>query len=214
MRCVGPNGVHLLTTRNQEIARDFAGQQGTQDVPVLDDPDAFDMLKSLAPEACDGDPEAAPKLVEAVGGLPLALELLGRYLAAPERSYFADLSAEAFAEMADPNRRLELAQRRLGAITSEDRTLSETISLSLEDLQAGAVSGFYALGAFASKPETFDPDAAVAVADVDSRTLALLISRSLLEKDGERLTLHQTLADFARQPSQESGIEKPVSSEG
>ena len=131
MRCVGPNGVHLLTTRNQEIARDFAGQQGTQDVPVLDDPDAFDMLKSLAPEACDGDPEAAPKLAEAVGGLPLALELLGRYLAAPERSYFADLSAEAFAEMADPNRRLELAQRRLGA--------------------------------FASKPETFDPDAAVAV---------------------------------------------------
>jgi hypothetical protein len=114
MMCGGPNCVHLLTTRNQEIARDFAGPQGTQVVPVLDDPDAFDMLKSLAPEACDANPKAAQELAEAVGGLPLALELLGRYLAAPEHSYFPDLSVKAFAEMADPKRRLELAQRRLG----------------------------------------------------------------------------------------------------
>jgi tetratricopeptide (TPR) repeat protein len=199
MRCGGPNCVHLLTTRNQKIARTFAGAQGTQDVPVLDDPDAFDMLKSLAPEARDASPEAAQELAKSVGGLPLALELLGRYLAAPERSYFPDLSVEAFAEMADPNRRLELAQSRLGAITSDEMALSKTINLSLEDLPEGAISGFHALGAFASKPESFDLDAAITVSEIDSQTLALLISRSLLEKDGQRLTLHQTLADFARQ---------------
>ncbi|MDP6716439.1 MAG: tetratricopeptide repeat protein, partial [SAR202 cluster bacterium] len=206
LKCGGPNCAHLLTTRNQEIAHAFAGPQGTRNIPALEESAAFEMLKALAPAVCEADPETGQKLAEAVGGLPLALELLGRYLAPQERSAFPRLSAEAFSDMADPNRRLELAQHRLGDIASSEKPLSEIIGLSLEDLPEEAVNAFHALGAFASKPESFDLDAAVAVAGVNAQTLDLLNSRSLMEKIGERFSLHQTLADLARQkmPSEAS----------
>lgn len=69
----------------------------------------------MAPEACAADPGAAHSLAQAVGGLPLALELVGGYLAAPERHYFPDLATAALAELTDPSYRLRLAQRRLGS---------------------------------------------------------------------------------------------------
>jgi tetratricopeptide (TPR) repeat protein len=124
--------------------------------------------------------------------------MVGGYLAAPERSYFPELSAEAVAELADPRRRLALAQQRLGDERRVEVTLEKTIALSLEDLPADVRAAFHALGAFAPKPASFDQAAAQAVAGTDARTLALLIARNLLEKEGDALALHQTIADVAR----------------
>jgi hypothetical protein len=45
---------------------------------------AYELLNYLAPKACAVDPKAAQELVETVGGLPLALVLLGGYLSNPE----------------------------------------------------------------------------------------------------------------------------------
>ncbi len=121
-----------------------------------------------------------------MGGLPLALELLGGYLAEPERSLFPELSEAAFAELADPATRLALAQVRLGSVSGERQTLAETIALSLDelaDIRPEAVAAFYALGAFAPKPARFDLEAAKAVTEADAATLALLIARSLLEQE-------------------------------
>jgi tetratricopeptide (TPR) repeat protein len=202
MRCGGPHCCHLLTTRDKGLARAFAGAAHTESVPTLADDPAFTLLQTLAPEACQADPEATRQLAQAVGGLPLALELLGGYLAAPERSVFADLSQAALAEVSDPRRRLQLAQERLGA-PGKEVTLLDTITLSLEGLgesEAGqkAVAAFYALGAFAPKPEQFSREATEAVTGSDGATLALLIARNLVEQQQEQLTLHQTLADVAR----------------
>lgn len=197
LRCGGPNCCHLLTTRDKGIARAFAGLAQVRNVSELDDDTAYELLRQLAPEACQADPAAAQELTRAVGGLPLALELLGGYLAAPERSYFADLSTAALAEIADPKRRLQLAQERLGE-QGRKVTLQETIAWSLEDLPHGAVAAFYALGAFAPKPERFSREAAESVAEADAATLALLAARNLVEVEGETLTLHQLLADMAR----------------
>jgi len=201
LRCSGPRCVHLLTTRDQAIARAFAGPAQTVSVPVLEDDPAFQLLQNLAPEACAADPVAAHRLAQTVGGLPLALELLGGYLAAPERSYFPELGQAALAELADPRRRLQLAQRRLGAPEDKVVTLQEVIALSLEPkhLPKKAVKAFHALGAFAPKPATFDRQAAQAVTGADAPTLALLAARNLLERSAEDvLALHQTLADAAR----------------
>jgi tetratricopeptide (TPR) repeat protein len=201
LRCGGPNCVHLLTTRDKALARAFAGVAQTESVPPLDEHSAVDLLQILAPEACQADPSTA-RLAHAVGGLPLALELLGGYLAAPERSLFPDLSRAALAELDDPQRRLQLAETRLGA-PNEKISLQETIALSLEGLretEAGqeVVRAFYALGAFAPKPETFSREAAEAVTGSGGATLASLVARNLVEKQGEQLALHQTLADVAR----------------
>ncbi|MCB0251421.1 MAG: hypothetical protein KDI07_22820, partial [Anaerolineae bacterium] len=211
LRCGGPRCSHLLTTRDQAIARHFAGVVQSVSVPTLADDPAFDLLQALAPEACAADLEAARALARTVDGLPLALELLGGYLAAPERSYFSELSAAAFDELADPGRRLALATRRLGASDDAQVTLRETIALSLEELPEEAVAAFYALGAFAPKPATFSLEAAKAVTQASAVTLALLIARNLLERsdsDAKRLALHQVLADVARTKLEPGAIER------
>ena len=137
-----------------------------------------------------------------MGGLPLALELLGGYLAEPERGLFPELSQAAFAELADPHRRLQLASVRLGSTDGHAQTLDQTIRLSLEalaEVKPEAVDAFHALGAFAPKPADFDLDAALAVCGCPAQAIALLVSRCLLERDGDgRLQIHQTLADAAR----------------
>jgi tetratricopeptide (TPR) repeat protein len=205
MRCGGPNCVHLLTSRDKELARAFAGAAQVMSVPTLEDDPAFALLKAIAPEAFTADPGTAQQLALAVGGLPLALELLGGYLARPESSYFPALQTKALDDLNDPQQRLRLAAARLGG-TGEKVTLGDTITLSLDGLREmgggeEAVAAFYALGAFAPKPETFSVDAAKAVAECDESVLALLVARNLVEVSGEtrdRLALHQTLADVAR----------------
>lgn len=205
MKCGGPSCCHILTTRNQDIAHQFAGEGGTTSVPVLSEDRAFQLLTALAPQTCAADPEAARDLVRAVGGLPLAIELLGGYLAATRQSAFRKSRKKALVEMKDRKRRLELASRRLGTVPGSPQVkLQETIELSLTDLPQLAVQAFYALGAFAPKPEQFSLEAAKAVTEADEETLALLIARNLLEAvdadadaDEEWLALHQTLWDVA-----------------
>jgi len=44
------------------------------------------MLQALAPEACAANPARVQSLLRAVGGLPLAVSLMGGDLSAPEHS--------------------------------------------------------------------------------------------------------------------------------
>lgn len=199
LRCGGDNCSYLLTTRDKTVARKFTSAEQTVEIPVLAEESARFLLSILAPEAWAANAIATAALADAVGRLPLALELLGGYLAAPENTAFAELINESLEEMADPERRLELASRRLGDLGGEIVTLQATIALSLESLPPPALSGFYALGAFAPKPAKFDRMAAQTVTEANLRILALLSARNLLEIDsGESLLLHQTLADVAR----------------
>ena len=105
LRCGGPNCTHLLTSRVNSIARRFAGgQDNALNVPDLAHDPAFDLLKTIAPEACAVDETAARALVRQVGGLPLAVELLGGYLTAggaPDPLLFPDLSQERLDELGD-----------------------------------------------------------------------------------------------------------------
>lgn len=195
MQCGGPFCRLLLTTRDNSIAARLAGAAGVQAVRPLADEAAVALLQQLAPEAWTADEAAVKQLAEAVGGLPLALELLGGYLAAPERNAFADLSQQAVAELAEPGRRLSLAQQRLGS--GQIQTLPEMVALSLEGLPEVAAQAWLSLGAFAPKPATFTREAAEAVAQTDGGTLGLLIARHLLEKGEDQLALHQVLADVA-----------------
>jgi tetratricopeptide (TPR) repeat protein len=212
MHCGGPNCAHLLTSRDNGLARAFAGVGQVIAIPTLDDDPAFALLQEIAPEVCQFDPQAARGLAQAIGGLPLALELLGSYLARPESSYFASSKERALVELSDPAQRLQLAQARLGG-TGQVVTLQDTIALSLDGLretEAGqqAVNAFHALGAFASKPETFSLEAAKVVTDSEEATLALLVARNLVELQEERLALHQALADKARMRLDEAAAQR------
>jgi tetratricopeptide (TPR) repeat protein len=205
LRCGGPNCAYLLTTRDDRIARHFAGPSGTEKIAELDPIPAFELLQYLAPEVCAAEPESAKGLVDATGGLPLAIELLGGYLGDPEHSGLVDLRTAALREMFDPTRRLLLARERLGGRSGERPTLEQTIALSLEDLPPQVVQAFYCLGAFAPKPDSFDVAVAQLVANAETSWWGILLRRNLVENpDGERLSIHPVLAEYAasRMPSE------------
>jgi tetratricopeptide (TPR) repeat protein len=203
LRCGGPNCAHLVTTRDKAIARGFAGAPQARNLPTLNSDWSGELLRILAPEAWDANPEAARALLESAAGLPLAIRVIGGYLAAPERALFPDLfpdlSEEAFVQLDDPQKRLELAEQRLGGRSSEPSTLRDTVLLSLEGLPGEVKQAFYALGAFEPMPARFSREAAEAVTAAGARTLAVLAARNLLEieEQGRQLTLHRTISDVA-----------------
>ena len=207
---------HVLTTRDEDLARTFCrAASGVVKVPVLDDATAWELLQSLAPEACAADPAAARSLADAVGGLPLAVKLVGGYLAASEHWRFSDLSQAALRELGDPRRRLALAQARLGDASGAQQTLEAVVKLSVDDLarlgEAGARANraFYALAALAPKPAVFDLAAADVVADAAASALALLAGRNLLEVGaGEWMAIHQVVHDVALTQMPPEAIER------
>lgn len=198
-----PNCRTILTTRDEVIAKMLAGASRMVSIPELeyesDDNPAYVLLHDLAPEACAVNPDTAQHLVTLVGGLPLALVVLGGYLSESEHSYFSDIQEKALTNMKDPNKRLQAVAKRLGDVDNREMTLQALIELSVENLSKPAKDAFYALGAFASKPEHFARHAAEVVTKTDPLTLNLLIARNLLERDiDEQLALHQVIADVAR----------------
>ncbi len=199
LRCGGPNCCYLLTTRNSDIARNFAGTSQVEMVPVLDDEPAYHLLQKFAKETCEAYPTETQELIKAVGKLPLAIVLLGGYLSQTVHRAFSELQEDALQKIKNPTQRLQLLQDRLGASKDTKLTLLEIINISLEELPESIRQTFYALGAFASKPHTFTKRAAEIVTKADAEMLARLLARNLLEVENEsELTLHQVLSDVAR----------------
>jgi tetratricopeptide (TPR) repeat protein len=197
LRCSAPGVATLLTTRDQALARRFAGAHRCVNVSVLKAEPAYELLATLAPEACATDPAAAQRLAALVDGLPLALELLGGYLDANRRTQAR--RQQALTVLTDPAARLALATQRLGDPHHQAVTLQATIALSLADLPAATVAAFHTLGAFAPKPARFTLPAALAVTGADEETLFTLADRNLVEMGAdEMLALHQTLSAVAR----------------
>src|SRR6266581_2509870 len=75
----GPNCAHLVTTRLPEVAEVFA-TDGNIVVQELGEDDGLTLLERLAPRVVETVPDEARELVHAVGGLPLPLTLMGKYL--------------------------------------------------------------------------------------------------------------------------------------
>jgi tetratricopeptide (TPR) repeat protein len=212
LRCGGPHCAHIITTRDKLIAQTFARSDNVERLLELDENDAHELVRRLAPEAYGARPEVVRTLVRTVGGLPQAVRLIGGYLAQPTAAMFGDvfgdLSSQAFEEMANPQKRLELAERRLGSRAAGKISIRETIELSLQGLPDSAQRTFYRLGAFAAKPERFTTEAAMAVAETDATTLARLAARNLLDVDTttQRVSIHTTLADVARTQPDSSSV--------
>lgn len=199
LACGGPACCHLVITRIQSLAEAFATPAQVFRIAELDDGQGYELLSQLAPAAYAADQSSAQRLVHSVGGLPLALKVLGGYLAAPERRFFSSTTHSHLTALLDTHRRLQLAVQRLG--TSADRafTLQQVLELSLDTLPKAVVQTYFHLGAFAPKPAWFTRQAAETVSGGDTQQLSLLIDRNLLEiGTGEQLALHQVLADLAR----------------
>ena len=200
----GPHCAHLLTTRFPEIARRFTAE-GTIVVRELDDTDGRRLLLRLAPEVVQAEPQAAQTLVAAVGGLPLALTLLGNYLRAQAHSGQPRRVRAALHRLRSADERVHLHESQPllgghpGLSAGAPLSLQVVIGMSDQQVSKQARAALRAVAVFPPKPNTFAEEAAVAVSALPVETLDELTDAGLLESSGpERYTLHQTIADYAR----------------
>jgi tetratricopeptide (TPR) repeat protein len=194
LKCGGPNCSHLLTTGDSSIGRSFAGPHNSYQIDVLRALDTFDLLQVLAPDFYSVNPEAVWRLSENLGGLPLAARLLGGFLSSPELSAPFNMDPD----LAGPIGRADLALSVIGPGSEPDVALPQLMALCLNSLPADILDGLRSLGVFAPDPEDFGRDAATAVSNLPDAALDLLVARFLLNRRGDRLTLHPVVADHIR----------------
>jgi tetratricopeptide (TPR) repeat protein len=199
----GPNCAYLLTTRIPELSLSFA-DGGAISVPELSEEDSVALLSHLAPQAVEDEPDEARKLARAVGGLPLALTLMGWHLHKETHSGHPRRLQRALECLQQAEVRLQITQpqalldRRPDMLGDTPLSLQAVIGVSDETLDETAQRALRALAVFPPKPNTFSEEAALAVTDVPVETLDVLTDRGLLESSGpERYTLHQTICDYA-----------------
>lgn len=202
--CVGgPNCTYLLSTRFPEVAARLT-IGGVTRVEELTTQDGLALLRTLAPGVVAREQSKAIALVEAVGGLPLALTLMGNYLRKEGYSGQSRRIQAALRRLSNVEGRLLLSEPR--APIDSYRWLPEEKMLSLQTIIAvadqrlaeEARQTFYTLSVLPRKPDSFSEDAALAVAATTGETLDQLMDAGLLESHSEeRYTFHQTIADYA-----------------
>jgi tetratricopeptide (TPR) repeat protein len=200
----GSECVHLLTTRFQHIA-DVFSEGDLIPVHELDPPDGLALLEELAPSVVQKRRGDAERCVQAVGGLPLALILVGNYLrvnAHPPRRLEQALQTVLSAES---RLRLELKLAPVDLPANWPVGLSPSlyamIKLTEEPLDPSARQTLRTLTVFPPKANTFSLEAAEAVSG-SSKAVDALWDYGLLELAGEadeRYSMHQAISDYARE---------------
>jgi len=203
----GPCCTYLLTTRIPEVATRFAGKQAIQ-VSELTLDDGVQLLKQIVPILVEQEADVIYKLVQAAGGLPLILTLMGNYLLVQMRHRQQRRIQKVLRSLQQPEERMNLTlpnagvhrdQRLPAGVSQKVQTI---IGVSEALLDESSRQALYALSAFPASPATFSEEAALFVAEMTSDTLDRLVDAGLVECNEEgRYQMHQSIADYARTQS-------------
>lgn len=200
----GPHCAYLFTSRFPSVALQLAGNGATQ-VKELNDHEGVRLLARLAPQVVTDEPRIAQSLVQSVGGLPLALTLIGNYLRLQAHSGQPRRLRAALDRLRSGEERLRLTgpqsllERSPGLAEGSPISLAAIIEISEQQLPQEARQALRALSLFPARPNSFSEEAALAVCQTPAETLDILSDTGLLESHGPgRYTLHQTIADYAR----------------
>jgi transcriptional regulator with XRE-family HTH domain/tetratricopeptide (TPR) repeat protein len=193
-------GVYLLTTRSPDLAS--VATSRPQDVlraPPFSREESLALLTMLAPGAVTALPAQADALIEAVGGLPLALQVSGKFVQRVAQ-HGPQHIASAFAQLAEPAARYHLQATHpflrdasptlYAAIAQSEQTLNQTAQQALRRLCL----------LLPQQPHSFAEAAALAVLDGDAATLARLVDAGLVESHSteRRYRIHQVIGGYAQ----------------
>lgn len=198
----GPNCAHVLTTRLPDVATGFAG--GASKVDELSETDGLALLRQLAPDVVESELTDAQALVQAVGGLPLALILIGKYLRMQAGSGQPHRLREVLVWLQQAVEWLRLEQpqappqRQPGLPPDTSLPLQASIGISEQALDEESRYLLRALSVLPPKPNSFSEEAALAISNASVKAIDTLTDYGLLEGGGPgRYTLHRTIADYA-----------------
>ncbi|GCE14683.1 tetratricopeptide repeat protein [Tengunoibacter tsumagoiensis] len=180
----GPECAHLITTRLPTIATHLT-TDGVLVLPELNEAHSLQLLSHLAPQIILQEEEKSLALIRAVGGLPLALTLIGHSLRSQSNDDKTDHVPTTFWSTS--------------LTTNLHHSLEGVIAVTDQKLPAHVRSTLYTLSIFPAKPHSFSEEAALTIANCSYEILDALIDTGLLEcSSSDRYTLHQTIADYAR----------------
>jgi len=193
-----------VTTRFPALASSLS--QVVLTLRELDEQSSRELLRTLAQESIEPFPEQTRALITTLGGLPLALQLAGNHLRREGRYLQPRRIAAAFEHLTNRSERLQLVQayapldsHPASSHGGASVSLHSTLAISDQHLSDPARAVFYALAALPEKPATFSEEAALAVACCSNEALDELTDTGILEpSSGERYSLHQVIADYAR----------------
>jgi transcriptional regulator with XRE-family HTH domain len=200
----GAQCTYLMTTRQPRIISTF-DQQETIVIPQLEEDHGLALLARFIPQQVQQDPVGARELVRAVGGLPLALTLIGKYVVSTVSAGQSEPLRAALAQFHDTqqflNANIVIAPRRhpFNLLESIPLPLLTTIAICDQQLNPEAYAALRALSIFPPKPNSFSKEAALVVSQKPVEVLNELCNSGLLEHWGsERYALHQTVIDYGR----------------
>ncbi len=202
----GPACTHLLTTRFPLIATQFAHDH-VQHIQELDEQQGLTLLTHLAPEVVAHHREQAQTVVRAVGGLPLALVLMGRSLYQESVSRQEHRVRALLTQLHKAEERLRLAEpcapgeRPLYLTPDTPVSLQSAITISIQRLPHETQKLLPLLAVFPAKPQNFSEEAALAVCGLQKEQLREHLDRLI---DAGLLTpvasgwysFHQTIVDY------------------
>jgi tetratricopeptide (TPR) repeat protein len=205
----GPHCALIVTTRFPRIALRFA-QESIYTINELSVDDGLALFEQFAPEAIQHESGALRTLVQEVGGLPLALRLMGKHLQTQAYNGQKRRLQSALTQLRDVTKRLDITEQRepldRPPILPKDVPLSlrSVIAVSDQQLDEQARVALRSLSVFPARPNSFSEEAALAVSQASPETLDTLCDAGLLEYSGlyngsDRYTLHQVIADYAHE---------------
>jgi tetratricopeptide (TPR) repeat protein/transcriptional regulator with XRE-family HTH domain len=199
---------HLVTTRFPALAAQLAVEHVVQ-LQELNEEESIALLDVLASGVITADEQLGLELVRAVGGLPLALTLIGNYLRTQQDSGEEQRVQAALRRLNDMAVRLRISEPHIEADSPITRhpslapdtplSLLSIIAVTDQLLDEKVRTVFYLLSLLPAKPDSFAEEMALALADCSSDELDQLMDAGLLECTvGDRYLLHQVIADYAR----------------
>jgi tetratricopeptide (TPR) repeat protein len=203
----GPQCAYLLTTRQPQVAFAFAPER-TLNVHELTAADGLAVLTRFVPQLVQQEVEEAHALVHEVGGLPLALILMGKYLAA---HFLPGQPCRIQRALAQLHQAMQYLQTSTSDQSSPNLALDVPLSLhaaiaiSDQRLSPAAHGALCALSVFPAKPDSFTEEAALAVTMEPVEILDELWDAGLLESSGPgRYCLHRTIVNYAQTQGENS----------
>jgi tetratricopeptide (TPR) repeat protein len=200
----GADCAYLVTTRLPKVAREMAGE-GAIELHELNEKDGLRLLEHFVPEVISAELQEARLLVNEVGGLPLALVLMGRYLRREARSGQVRRIKNALEGLRDAGERLRLSQvqspleQQPSLLSSEPLSLKAAIDISIQALNEVSRSALGALSVLPPKPNSFSEAAALDIANVSTEVLDHLIDFGLLEsREQDRFTLNRSISEYSK----------------